>query len=220
MARDNKDNGNKSSEVFTLPEGMLINASLFVKDAYDDKSVPSYKIEVAIDGDEKTNKAIADLVERMLDFADAKWGKGAGDDPDLVLPLLDGNTLARKREKKGKEGDAYKGKTVIRANTVYNKDGVDGPGGIQVYDEDVQPITPARQGDIYPGCYVEVAVVLSGYEDNNGNNAIKCYLSAVQKTRDGEKLVRAADRSSLFKPVGRNGGGEAAGDGRRRRASR
>lgn len=214
MARNDTKEVNKASEVFTLPEGMLINSSFFVKDAFDDKSVPSYKGEIAI---KKSDPLLLELEDRLLDFADAKWGKGAGDDPDLVLPLLDGDVLARKREKKNKEGDAYKGTTVIRFNTVYNKDGVDGPGGVQVYDEEVQPITPARSGEIYPGCYVEVAVVISGYEDNQGNNALKFYLSAVQKTRDGEKLVKAADRSSLFKPVGRSGGGEAAGEDRRRR---
>jgi len=218
MAR-NQAEETKTVETFTI-SGRMINGSLFVKDAYDEKSVPSYKIEIAVKGTADTNPALAELEDRLLDFADGKWGKGAGDDPDLVLPLLDGNVLARKREKKNKEGDAYKGTTVIRANTIYNKDGIDGPGGIQVFDEDVQEITPARSGDIYPGCEVEIAVTLSGYEDNQGNNAIKFYLSAVQKIADGEKLVKAADRSSLFKPVGRTGGGAPAGEGRRRRAAR
>lgn len=217
MAR--KPEENKAAETYTI-KGRMINGSLYVKDAYDEKSVPSYKIEIAVKGTSATNPALAELEDTMLDFADARWGKGAGDDPDLVLPMLDGDVLARKREKKGKEGDAYKGTTVLRANTIYNKDGIDGPGGIQVYDEDVQEVPPARSGELYPGCEVEIAFTLSGYEDNQGNNALKLYLSAVQKVGDGEKLVRAADRSTLFKPVGRSGGGAAAGEGRRRRAAR
>lgn len=204
------DTEKKSSDVFNLPEGRMINGSLFVKDAFNDKSVPSYKIEIAIP---KDSPAIRDLEDRLFDFADEKWGKGAGDDENLILPLLDGDKLAKKREKKGKEGTAYEGMWVIRANTIYNKDGQDGPGGIAVYDQDVEEITATRKSDIYPGCYVEVAVVIGGYENDEGDNAMKFYLSAVQKTRDGEKLVKAADRSTLFQPKGKSEGGE----GRRRR---
>lgn len=211
MAKDE----NKTVEPFTI-SGRMINGSLFTKDAFDDKAVPSYKIEITVP---KDDEQIADIEDRLFDFADEKWGAGAGDDEDLVLPLLDGNKLAKKREKKGKDGDAYKNTFVIRANTIYNKDGTDGPGGIQVFDEDVEEIDATRKNAIYPGCYVSIGVVISGYENNDGNNALKFYLSAVQKTGDGEKLVQAADRSSLFQPAGRTGGGEEAG-GRRRRRSR
>ena len=196
-----------------IKDARVINHSCFVKDAFDDKAVPSYKIEVAVPAD---SEVVADLENQLLDFADAKWGDGAGDDEDLVLPLLDGDKLARKREKKGKEGDAYKGMIVIRANTIYNKDGTDGPGGIQVFDQDVEEISPARSSDLYPGCKAEIAVTISGYENNEGNNALKFYLSAVQKVGDGEKLVTGSDRSTLFKAVGRSGGGESGGRKRRR----
>lgn len=199
-------------DTFTLPEGRVINHSLFKKDAFDDKSVPSYKIELAFD---KDSAEMADLEDMLLDAADQRWGAGAGDDPDLVLPLLDGDKLAKKREKKGKQGDAYKGMIVIRSNTIYNLDGQDGPGGIQVFDADAAPIEPARQGEVYQGCYGIGAVNIGFYEDNDGNNAIKLYLAAFQKTRDGERLVTASDRSTLFKPVGRENGG---GTARRRRS--
>jgi hypothetical protein len=208
-----RDNDKTKMDVFTLPEGRVINCSLFKKDAFNEKSVPSYKIELAFPAD---SDEMADLEDKLLDAADARWGEGAGEDPDLVLPLIDGDKLAKKREKKGKAGDAYKGMMVIRANTIYNKDGQDGPGGIQVLGPDVEPIEPARSGDVYQGCYGVAAVSIGFYEDDDGNNAIKLYLSAFQKTRDGERLVTASDRSNLFKPVGREAGGGSSGRRRRR----
>lgn len=205
------DEETKTADVQTLPVGRVINCSLFKKDQFNAKSVPKYKIEIAFP---KDSDAEIDIEEMLLDAADDYWGKGASDDEDLVLPLIDGDKLAKKRAKKNKDGSAYEGMIVIRADTVYNKDGTDGPGGIQVFDEDVEPIEPARQGEIYPGCYGQAAVVIGKYEDDEGNNALKFYLSAFQKTADGEKLIKAADRSGLFKPVGREKGSK---DGSRRR---
>lgn len=205
---------NKTNEAFTLCECRVINQSLFTKDRFNDRSTPSYKLEVAIPD---SHEFLAELEDRMCDFADRKWGDGAGDDEDLVLPFIDGGKLKKKREKRGKDGSAYEGMTVLRMNTIYNKDGVDGPGGIQVFDADAEEISPSRQGEIYPGCYGIPAVTLSGYEDDDGNNALKLYLVAFQKTADGEKLVRAADRSTMFRPVAREGGGEKRENRRRRR---
>ncbi len=218
----------KSSDAFTLPEGRLINHALFVKDAYKgergEPGKPKYKIEIAFPkSDEDSFDA---LEERLCDFADEEWGEGAGDDEDLVIPILDGDKMARKREKRGKEGDAYKGMWVIRADTGFNKDGIDGPGGIQVFDEEAEEVPIARQGEVYRGCYGIAGVTIGAYESNDGNNALKFYLVAFQKTKDGEKLVSAADRSSLFKPTGRKArrgedGEESGGDdGRRRRRRR
>ncbi len=219
MAEEPKE---ESLDVFTLPEGRLINHSLFVKDKYNEKSVAAYKLEIAISA---TSEEIADLEEKLLDLADDQWGEGAGDNPDLILPLLSGNKLAEKRERKGKEGDAYRSMTVIRANTIFNKDGVDGPGGIQIFDEAAEAIPAARQGEIYQGCYGIAAVNVGFYEDErSGEPGIKFYLAAFQKTKDGDHLVTATDRSSLFKPTGRKPGGAAgagaAEGGKRRRRRR
>lgn len=215
-----KSEDKKAVDIFTLPEGRVINQSLFVKDAFDERAVPSYKIEIAIP---KDDPGIADLEDRLLDFADDRWGEGASDDENLVIPLLDGDKLAKKREKKGKDGDAYKGMIVIRANTIYNKEGQDGPGGIQVFDPDVEEILPARSSDVFSGCYGEVAVTIGTYEGDDAGpdrdehfNGLKFYMSAFQKTKNGEKLVSSADRSTLFKPRGRDGGGESGGRKRRR----
>ena len=214
---------NKTVEVFTLPVGRVINQSLFVKDQFNDAATPSYKVEVAIDAG---SKELEDIEDALFDFADDYFGAGNYNEDKLILPFKSGDKMAKKREDKGKEGDAYRGKTVIRANTIYNKDGQDGPGGIQVYDEEVELIDGARSSEVYNGCLGQAAVTIAGYmkqvTDAEGETtefpALKFYLSAFQKTGDGEKLVTAADRSSLFKPTGRSGGGESGGRRRRNRS--
>jgi len=196
---------------FTTPEGRLINAALFEKDKFSEESIPAYKLELAMeDGD-----AIADLEEALAAAALEKWGAGADEDyfaGNIRSPLLDGNKLAARREEKGKAGDAYKDMVVIRPHTKFNRHGQDAPGGIQVYGPDVSTIEPANQQAIYPGCYGVAAVTISTYLTISGDKALMFYLSAFQKTRDGEVLAAAADHSTAFKPVGR-----AEGDGAKRR---
>ena len=211
MAKDKKEKA--TSDEFALPEGRVINESLFVKDQFNDKAVPSYKIEIAV---ENGSKALEKFQDKLMDFADEFWGEGAGDDEDLVLPLISGNKLAKKREKKGKDGSAYKGMTVIRAKTIYNTDGNDGPGGIQVFDEDVEEVVPAQQRVIYRGCYGIAGVTIGAYEDDDGNNALTLYLTAFQKTGEGEHLTSSADRSTLFKPKQRSEGGSNRGKKKRK----
>ena len=204
----------------SFPEARLINASLFEKDVYINprgkEGTPAYKIEVAFDPkDVEGEKTIEDVI---INAACDEWGDDA---ENLYLDgkirfFLDGDKLAKGREERGKAGDAYKGTLVLRSNTIYNKDGVDGPGGIQVYAPDVSEITVANQGEIYPGCYVIIAGTFHCYIDDDGDKCMKLYLSAVQKTRDGERLVAQRDRSTLFKPVGRTAAA-AEGGGRRSR---
>lgn len=214
----------EAPKVHLLPPGRLINHSLFVKDAYvDDKgreAVPSYKIEMAFEPGDVEGEGLFD--ELLAEAAVRHWGESAWDDffaGKIKSPLLDGDKLAAKRERKGKPGDAYKGKKVLRAKTIYNKDGVDGPGGVQVFDEAVKEIGAGNMNEIYQGCFGQVAVTINCYEDNDGDPAMSCYLSAFQKTGDGERLVTPKDHSTLFKPVGRTAAaanGEAPA--RRRRA--
>ena len=190
-----------------LPEGRLINESLFVKDQFDEKATPRYNVEVAID-DEAGIEALKDI---LFDYAIEKWGNEVEDDfnnGNIILPLLDGDRLAKRREEKGKEGDAYKDCTVIRAHTFFNRNGDDDAGGAEVYDEQVELVEPVNKSVVYPGCYGIVGVTIADYEDSRtGNHAIMFYLAAFQKTRDGERLVTASDSSSLFKPVGKAAGG-------------
>ena len=180
-----------------LPVGRVINHSLFRKEQFNEKATPSYKIELAFDKGE-----LDDFHNQCLDYANETWGAGAED--SVIIPIKDGDEMAAKRKKDGKPGDAYAGKDVIRANTIYNKDGDDGDGGVQGLNVDVSPIGPANASEIYLGCLGIAAVTFGNYQDQaTGNNAITLYLAAFQKTADGERLVTAKDYSGLFKPVGR-----------------
>lgn len=204
-----------------LPEGRVINHSVFKLDKYDEKAAPRYTVEMAYE-----EGVLDDFWNACLDAADAKWGEGAGEDDSLIIPFLTGNSLKDKREAKGKSGDAYADMTVIRASTQFNKDGIQGAdGGIQVFAPDTSEIGIANQGEFYQGCMAKVALTIGTYtsEGRNGEadrNALTFYLSAVQKTGDGEKLVASVDKSNLFKPVA--GGKKEAGaeklKGRKKRA--
>lgn len=209
----------KEVEKIALPEGCLTNQSLFVKDIYKDpvtgkEGPPSYKCEVAIPMSD------CDAVEEKLAaFAVEKWGAGADTgyfDGKIRSPFLDGDKKAAEREEKGKEGNAYKGCYVVRAHTNFNLQGQDGPGGIQVFDPEVQPIDPVASGAIYPGCYGIALVSIGAYISSETNTkSLMFYLSAFQKTRDGDPLISSADHSQAFKPVGRDQDGGTGG--RRRR---
>lgn len=209
----------QENPAFTLPEGRVINNSFFERDIYTDErgnaGKPQYRVEMAFDDED-----LDDLRDMMLDFAIEQWGEDEAMDPkedrlhdDIITPFLDGDKLARKREKKGKEGEAYKGKTVIRLNTLYNKDGIEGPGGIAVFGPDMSPIelTLGNTGEVFNGCYGIAGAKLSAYEnEKEDRHAIKLYLVAFQLTRgdkEKDKLGSSADHSTLFKPVGRAAGG-------------
>jgi len=189
-----------AAEVILLPEGRIINNSLFVQDQYNEQAKPSYKIELAF-----PKGTLDKFFDKCLDHAVSVWGKGADDD-DLIIPIKNGDDMAKKRIKDGKPGDAYAGMEVIRANTIYNKHGEQGPGGISVYAPDgASEIGAANQSEVYNGCYAIAAVTIGQYKDpSTGNNALTFYLSAVQKVRDGDALTSPKDHSSLFKAVGRS----------------
>ncbi len=194
-----------------LPEGRLINESLFVKDQFNKEATPRYNVEVAIDDKD----GIEALKDTLFAYAIETWGDAVEDDfndGNIILPLKDGDKMAKKREDKGKEGDAYKGCVVIRAHTHFNRNGDDDAGGAEVYDEQVELVEPVNKSVIYPGCYGIVGVTLGHYDDTDPKtdepiHAIMFYLAAFQKTLDGERLVTASDSSSLFKPVGKAAGG-------------
>ena len=212
------------AKVHLTPQGRVINHSLFNRDQYTpakgQPGTPSYKIEMAFE-----KEALNDIFNACLDYAVETWGEGAED--GVVIPIKDGDEMAAKREKLGKPGDAYAGMDVIRASTQFNRHGEKGPGGIQVLLQDKSLVTALNESEVYQGCYGIAAITISGYaEERTGNNAITFYLSAFQKTDDGERLVTQKDHSDLFKAVGRVAPAEgesvedaaAASGGRRRRA--
>lgn len=211
----------------TLPESRLINHSLFIRDVYKDpktgkEGLPRYKVEVAFDPKDVTGEGT--IEDAILDTVEAAWGKSAPDDfldGKIASPFIEGDRLAAAREEKGKAGDAYKGKLVLRSDTAFNRNGEDADGGAAVFDEAVHPIGILEQNTsaVYQGCHGVVAVTIACYGEINARGqderGVKLYLVAFQKTRDGEKLMSSQDHSKLFKPVGRDTGASTT---RRRRA--
>lgn len=228
MARKIDKKNKLSQQVINLPEGRLMNNSLFVKDVYtDDKGnegTPAYKVEMAIDRELVEGEGT--IEDHILAMLAEEYGDEIYDEFDageIITGLKDGDEYAKKRERNGKDGSAYKGKMIVRANTIFNKDGVDGPGGIQVYDEDVEDVLPTNSNVIFNGCYGIAAVTVKPYVDQKtGYRAATFYLSAFQKTggTDEDRLVSAQDHSGLFKKVGRKSQDEGGRSDRSARSSR
>ena len=200
------------------PVGRLINSALFERDIFTDakgnEGKPKYNLELGFNPEQVTGEGTEDnltLEDELFNYAQDKWGDDAGQDflnGKIRSPLLEGDKLKKKREKKGKIGDAYEGLIIIRAATLYNRHGEAGPGGIQVWDEDVVSVEPADQQKVYNGSYGVARLSIGDYEDDNFDtgNALMFYLSAYQYTGEGERLVASADTSTAFKAVGREKG--------------
>jgi len=218
MARETTTPTKPAKPIFKLPEGRLINHALFERDVYTPErgapGKPKYQVELAFDP--KQLEGEGTIEDKLLEAALEEWGDSKKTEDDFFdgrirIPFLNGDELARKRADKGKAGDAYKGKLIIRASTEFNKEGVQGPGGIQVWSPEVEPIALelGNTGEIYQGCYGVAAVTIAcGKDPGKDDRYVKFYLSAFQKTRDGEKLSTGRDTSKLFEKVGRAEGGE------------
>lgn len=211
-----------ASKTILLPVGRLINHSLFERDIYKDEKTgaegkPLYKAEVAFDPADVTGKdsfedACADVIEE-------EWGADAANDfldgkEGYFTPFKDGDALAADRAARGKEGDAYKGKLVLRVNTKWNAEGEDGPGGVHVVDEDAETISFADRGKVFNGSYGILAVTLKPREEDEEytENRVKktrkmrgvtVYLKGWQRTggEDADRLKSAT--ANPFKPTGR-----------------
>lgn len=218
----------QKNEIFLLPEGRLIVHALFERDVYKDKDTqaegkPKYKVVMAFNPDQVTGEGT--IEDKMADAIAAAYGDVVADEwlasprrADRISPLKDGNEIAKEREANGKESEATKGKLILSADSIYNKDGIEGPGGFTVYGPDCAPITAANQSMVFSGCYGIAAVTFHAYKDypRKGDRGLKCYLTAFQVTKSDpkDKLQSASsDKSNLFKPVG----GAAPAEGRRRR---
>ncbi len=216
-------------KAFALPEGRLINEALFVKDVYKDEDgkegTPKYKVELVFpkDNSELRGEGTDDeptVEDRIYAAVVEEWGdKGADafEAGEVRLPFIDGDVYAEDRVDRGKKGDAYEDTWIVRADTIYNLDGDVEPSGISVYDEDLEAIAPANKSAIYRGCYGIAGVTIYCYKDSvYKKKCVKFYLSAFQKSKDGEKISSGGDKSSLFSKLGK----EKKKSGSRRRTAR
>lgn len=200
----------------TTAVGRLINSSFWDKEVYKDErgreGTPAYKMEMAFESEDD----ITELEDAIVAAAVEEWGEGAEaayyDEGTIRSPILVGDDLADAREKKGKSGDAYRGKFVVRASTIFNLNGDDGPGGVYVCDENAVEIDFAGRGKVYNGCN-GIAVVEPQCYLIDGRKGVTLYLKGFQFVSEGERL-RGSDPSSLFKPMVSEG---SEGKGRRGR---
>ena len=217
----------KDTTYFATPEGRLINNSLFERDIFKDskgnEGKPRYNVEIAFEPDQVTGEAAEGqpltLEDQLFNYAEEKWGEGAGQnflDGKIRSPLLDGDNLAAKREKRGKVGDAYKGMIIIRAHTLYNKHGEEAPGGIQIWDEDIAKMEDVDAKEkCFNGSRGAARLSIGDYEDRDGGDCLMFYLSSYQYRGEGERLMSPQDTSDMFNKVGRE-----KGDGKSKRRSR
>lgn len=183
------------------PTGRVINHSLFTKDTYinekGQEAEPSYKLELAFSPDD-----IKELEAAIVKVAVAEWGSTAENDywdGDIRSPLQDGDDKAKAREERGKDGDAYAGKVILRTHTLYNRDGEDGPGGVYVANAANEELDFSDQRTVYRGCFGRASITLSAYKVTT-NRGVTAYLNGFQFVEDGERL-RTSDPSSLFSPA-------------------
>jgi|TARA_Y100000034_G_scaffold135331_1_gene206827 hypothetical protein len=215
MAKATED---KKKKIMT-PEGRLINGSLWTKDVYTPErgkeGTPQYKVEMAFNPDD-----LEELENAIVACAVEEWGEDAEqeyDDGDIRSPILDGDEMAKKREKKGKSGEAYQGFDVIRAATIYNAFGDDDSGGIYVADAAAEQMTFEERGKVYNGSYGIAILTPNAYEMEGRDGTVRgvsLYLQAYQFTRDGDPLRGSNAGASMFTSKVNE---ESEGKGRRRR---
>ncbi len=208
---------------FALPEGRLINGHLFVRQVYkDDKGregKPNYSAEMVFEQGQ-----LGEFEKYLENVMVAQFGQEKFNQYEkngwVRWPIRDGDKKAARRKANGKNGEAYEGKDVVSASSLYNKNGDEADGGIEVFDAEVNPIEPVNKSEVFNGSFGCAAVKGKAYErtgdDGDPIMSVVLYLEAYQKTRDGDRLAQKQDRTALFKKAG---GGESSGnkgDGRRR----
>jgi hypothetical protein len=206
--------------------GRVINSSFFEKDTYIDEkgreAEPSYKLEMAVPAEGATDEGgpLHDVQNAIYDAIEREWGEAALDEYDngeIEDPIKDGNELAKKRQAKGKAGDVYENMLVVRAHTLFNRNGENAPGGIYVCGPDAKELEIAERGQVYNGCEGVASVTASPYTIS-GRRGVTLYLNGFQKTDDGDR-IRGSDPSGLFSPMmGKDSA--AGGKGRKGRGKR
>ena len=208
---------------FALPEGRLINGHLFVRQVYKDEKgregKPNYSVEMTFDPGQ------LDEFEKYLEnvmvahFGAEKFGQYE-ENGWVRWPIRDGDKKAARRKANGKNGEAYEGKDVVSASSLYNKNGEEADGGIEVFDAEVNLIEPVNKSEVYNGSFGVAAVKGKAYErtgdDGDPIMSVVLYLEAYQKTRDGDRMAQKQDRTALFQKVGGTGASGSKGGGRRR----
>lgn len=156
----------------------LSYAHLFKKFA-PDGGEGKYQTNVLIPKEEvETVNAVKQAIEAAKrEGIISRWG---GKEPKkLELPLRDGDA-------KDPTDDVYAGHYFINPKS---------SRPVSITDKNGVPITDEE--DMYSGVYALVSVTFKAY-DKNGNRGITCFLNAVRKVKDGERLGGAGSAEADF----------------------
>jgi Protein of unknown function (DUF2815) len=129
---------------------------------------------------DEDNPKLEKLRKAILEVAEEKWGKKAGDmlkKGQLKSPLRDGS-----EKEDAKDADLYEGKVFLKASST------DRP---QVVDRNLEDIID--KFDVYSGCIARGDIWLFPY-DKAGNKGVGAILNSFQKLDDGER--RSGRRSA------------------------
>ena len=130
-------------------------------------SDPKYSVCCLIDKDDtKTLARLDALVKKTIEDGKAIWG---GKVPKkLKLPLRDGDDE--------RDDSVYENMMFLNANATRMP---------AIIDRKCQPVLD--QDEVYSGCYANVKISVYAF-NKNGNQGVACSLTAIQKTKDGERL--------------------------------
>lgn len=169
MAKTNRD---------VTISGRLSYEHLFEPHAANETAEPKYSATILIPKtDTATVQAIQAAVQAAVQDGVDRRTFPAPIDPAHTKypPLRDGDSLTDNGEPRGAE---FAGHWFVSAKASTKRPPF-------VVDQQLQPMID--RGEIYSGCYVNIAVQFYAYA-NSGNKGISASLVGVQKVRDGEHL--------------------------------
>lgn len=163
--------------VIVTPKFTVLFPNLFEPKAVTDpktgkQSEPAYGLTMLFDPADV--KPLWDVIQKV---ARMNWPNDSDEELRAkAFPIKDGDKEAAKAEAKGKNGDFYKGKKVLKAKSKFQP-GILGPNKQKVLD-------PKR---IYSGCIGIAEINFNAYEGFGGG--INAYLNHFMLMEDGSKLV-------------------------------
>lgn len=188
------DNGTVITPVFTalfpnlfVPRPIKINGK--------EKGEPVFGVTMLFDKasmSPEDQDRLKTLIETAQRVAREKWpGRDFKVEP-IAMPFKQGDKEAEKSEKRGKNGDFYKGKLVLKTNSKFKP---------QVVGLDRKEIINDKL--VYSGCLMYAEVNFVAYDSvNGGTDGVKAYLgNFVMKAKDGPRIA-GKSAADVFAGIG------------------
>lgn len=170
------------NELYVTPEATLVFPHLFEPKPIiingQPQGDPLYSVSLLFD-----KQDLGDMKQIVRNLAQAQW---PGQDlKSLHLPFRDGDSEADKQAQKGRNGEFYRGRVLVKASSKFEP-GVVGP--------DKQDIIDPKE--IYSGAIVRAQLNIKTFTAGV-NKGVKCYLNHVMKTREGERLMGSSAQDAF-----------------------